>query len=60
MSVQKRKEVVIMISSALGTTEIVLVSAVLMIMFGGKKLPELARGLAESVREFRRAVNEPA
>lgn len=49
-----------MISSALGTTEIVLVSAVLMIMFGGKKLPELARGLAESVREFRRAVNEPA
>jgi len=32
----------------------------LMVMFGGKKLPELARGMGDSIKEFRKAVRETA
>ncbi|KKW06042.1 MAG: Sec-independent protein translocase protein TatA [candidate division CPR1 bacterium GW2011_GWC1_49_13] len=42
----------------LGTTELVFLSAVLMVFFGGRKLPELARGIGDSVREFRKAIKE--
>lgn len=44
--------------SGIGTKEIVLVAVVLFVLFGGKKLPELARGIADSIREFRRAARE--
>jgi len=39
----------------IGPTEIIIVAAVLLILFGGKKLPEFARGLAETIKEFRKA-----
>ena len=41
----------------LGTGELIIVSAVLFLLFGGKKLPELARGLGEAGREFNKALN---
>lgn len=44
--------------SGIGTTEIVVVALVLLVLFGGKKLPELARGMGDSIKEFRKAVNE--
>lgn len=44
--------------SGIGTKEIVLVAVVLFVLFGGRKLPELARGIADSIREFRRGVRE--
>ena len=44
----------------IGTTEIVVVALVLLVMFGGKKLPELARGVGDSIREFRKAAGEAA
>ena len=44
--------------SGIGTTEIVVIALVLLVLFGGKKLPELARGMGDSIKEFRRAVNE--
>ena len=40
------------ILGGLGTGEIILILAVMLLMFGGKKLPELARGLGKSIREF--------
>jgi len=40
-----------------GTWHIVLVIAVILILFGGKKLPELARGLAKGLRIFRDEMN---
>lgn len=46
--------------SGIGTTEIVVVASVLLVMFGGKKLPELARGVGDSIREFRKAASESA
>lgn len=44
--------------NGIGTTEIVVISLVLLVMFGGRKLPELARGVADSIREFRKAATE--
>ena len=47
----------------LGTGELFIVVAVLFLLFGGKKLPELARGLGEAGKEFNKAFRgdtEPA
>ncbi len=44
--------------SNIGTGEILIISAVLMLLFGGKKLPELARGLGQSGRELKKAKKE--
>ena len=38
---------------SLGPWEIVLVVLVIIILFGGKKIPELARGLGKGLQEFR-------
>lgn len=39
----------------LGGWEIFLIIVVLLILFGGKKIPELARGLGRGIREFKDA-----
>lgn len=39
----------------LGTTEIVLIILAVVLLFGGKKIPELARGLGSAVKEFNNA-----
>ena len=39
----------------LGTTEIILILAVVLLMFGGRKIPELMRGLGKGVKEFKDA-----
>lgn len=45
----------------LGTMEIVLIAAVIVLLFGAKKLPELARSLGDSAKELRKGLNdEPA
>ena len=38
--------------------ELVLVLAILLLLFGGSKLPSLARGLGESIKEFKKASRE--
>ena len=43
---------------SLGPWEIALVILVIIILFGGKKLPELARGLGLGMREFKKAKQE--
>lgn len=42
----------------LGSTELLLILAVVLLLFGGSKLPSLARGLGQSIREFKKASNE--
>ena len=42
----------------LGTPEIILVCFVILLLFGAKRLPDLARGLGKSIREFKKATNE--
>lgn len=41
-----------------GTTELLLILAVVILLFGAKKLPELAKGIGKSVKEFKKASNE--
>ena len=38
-----------------GWTEILLIAFVVLLLFGGKKIPELMRGLGKGVREFKDA-----
>lgn len=38
-----------------GGTEMLLIAFVVLLMFGGKKLPELMRGLGKGIREFNNA-----
>lgn len=38
-----------------GTMEIVLILAVVLLLFGGKKIPELMRGLGKGMKEFKDA-----
>jgi sec-independent protein translocase protein TatA len=38
-----------------GPTEFLLIIVVLLLMFGGKKIPELMKGLGEGIREFKKA-----
>ncbi len=42
----------------IGTTEIILIIVVILLLFGAKKLPELARGMGKSVQEFKKGVKE--
>ena len=39
----------------LGVTEIVLIIAVVLLLFGGKKIPELMRGMGKGIKEFKSA-----
>ena len=42
----------------LGGWEVILILAVVLILFGAKKLPELAKGLGQGIKEFKKASNE--
>jgi sec-independent protein translocase protein TatA len=39
----------------LGGGEIILILAIILILFGAKKLPELAKGLGQGIKEFKKA-----
>ncbi|QHS62206.1 twin-arginine translocase TatA/TatE family subunit [Chitinophaga agri] len=41
----------------LGMTELLLIALVVLLLFGGKKIPELMRGLGKGIREFNDAKN---
>lgn len=47
-----------MILAFIGTTELLLIAALALLLFGGKKLPELMRGLGRGVKEFKEGVKE--
>ena len=48
----------VMFAAFLGGWEIVLILAVVLILFGAKKLPELAKGLGKGINEFKKATRE--
>ena len=43
---------------SLGPWEIVIIMLVIILIFGGKKIPELARGLSNGLKEFQKTTNE--
>lgn len=42
----------------LGTGEILIIVFVVLLLFGGKKIPELMKGLGKGVRSFKQGMNE--
>jgi len=46
--------------AGLGGPEIILIVLVVLLMFGGKKLPELMRGLGRGMKEFKDAKDGPS
>lgn len=42
----------------IGTTELLVIGGIALLLFGGKKLPEMMRGLGQGVKEFKKGMNE--
>ena len=42
----------------IGTWEIIAIVAVILLLFGGKKIPELMKGLGKGVKSFKEGMNE--
>lgn len=40
-----------------GAPELIIILAIVLLLFGGKKLPELSRSLGDSMRELRKGIN---
>jgi sec-independent protein translocase protein TatA len=47
-----------MLAGIVGGWEILLILAVVILLFGARKLPELARGLGQGVNEFKKATRD--
>lgn len=43
---------------ALGTPEIILIALVVLLIFGGKKIPELMRGIGKGVNQFKKGMKD--
>ena len=43
----------------IGTTELLLIGGIALLLFGGKKLPEMMKGLGQGVKSFKQGMNEP-
>ena len=43
----------------IGHWELLVILFVVLLLFGGKKFPELAKGLGKGLREFKKSVKEP-
>lgn len=43
----------------IGTTELLLIGGLALLLFGGKKLPEMMKGLGQGVQSFKKGMSEP-
>lgn len=43
---------------SIGPTEWIIIGAIVLLLFGGKKIPEFFKGLGDAVKEFKRASKE--
>lgn len=43
----------------IGTTELLLVAGLALLLFGGKKLPEMMKGMGQGVKSFKEGLNSP-
>ncbi|MBQ4006384.1 MAG: twin-arginine translocase TatA/TatE family subunit [Muribaculaceae bacterium] len=49
---------VLLLFGTLGTSELLLIAFVVLLLFGGKKIPELMKGLGKGVRSFKKGMND--
>ena len=42
----------------IGTTDLIIIVVIVLLLFGGKKIPELMRGLGKGVKSFKEGINE--
>ena len=42
----------------IGTTELMLIAGIALLLFGGKKLPEMMRGMGRGIRKFKKGARE--
>ena len=43
---------------SLGSQEIIIIALIILLLFGGKKIPELMRGLGKGVSQFKKGMND--
>lgn len=43
---------------SIGTTEWIIIALIVLLLFGGKKIPEFFKGLGDAVKEFKKASKE--
>ncbi|MEP7167534.1 MAG: twin-arginine translocase TatA/TatE family subunit [Candidatus Woesebacteria bacterium] len=43
----------------IGFEELIVVLIIILVLFGGKKLPELSRSIGESIKELRKGLTDP-
>ena len=58
MSIMLLGNVIIASLMMIGTTELFIIAAIVLLLFGGKKIPELMRSLGQGVRFFKKGMNE--
>jgi len=44
--------------SGIGAQELILILAIVLVLFGGKKLPELSKGVGQAIKEIRKGFND--
>lgn len=49
---------ILMIAGVVGPWQLILIVAVALLMFGGKKIPELMGGIGKGMKEFKKAIKE--
>lgn len=48
-----------MILGMIGWPQVILIAVIVLLLFGGRKIPELMKGLGKGVKEFKDATNSP-
>lgn len=49
---------ILSILAFIGTTEIIIIAVIVLLLFGGKKIPELMKGVGKGVRSFKEGMKE--
>ena len=49
---------ILLLFGNLGTGEIIIIALIVLLLFGGKKIPELMKGMGKGVRSFKQGMNE--